>query len=65
MRRWAALLLCVAASPTWAADIVFENARCRAVLGPDATWRSLVDKAARRERIIQPRVARVFARGRM
>jgi len=28
-----------------AADVVFENARLRAVLGDDACWRSLVDKA--------------------
>ena len=43
----AALLLRAADAPP--ADIVLENARVRAVLGPDAAWRSLVEKATGRE----------------
>ncbi|MBC8870857.1 MAG: hypothetical protein H8E44_15645 [Planctomycetes bacterium] len=34
---------------TFAADVVLENARFRAVLGEDAVWRSLVDKATNTE----------------
>jgi len=34
-----------AGTPGRAADVVFENARFRAVLGEDAVWRSLVDKS--------------------
>ncbi len=39
-----AAALLAATSPTTAGEIVFENARLRAVLGEDAVWQSLVDK---------------------
>jgi len=43
---WALALLGFAAgAPVAAADIVFDTPRFRAVLGEDAVWRSLVDKA--------------------
>lgn len=42
---WSLLLAADAA----AADVVFENARLRAVLGDDAVWRSLRDKAGGEE----------------
>ncbi len=52
-------LACIAAMATGhCGDIVFENARVRAVLGEDAIWRSLVDKASGAEHIgAQPGVA--------
>jgi hypothetical protein len=47
------LLICIAAfgagSLSWAGEIVFENARFRAVLGDDATWHSLVNKVTGKE----------------
>jgi len=43
---WTAGLAVVAAAPLAArAEVVLENARVRAVLGHDAVWRSLIDKA--------------------
>ncbi len=50
MRRLLLLMLpivpivLIAGSSGFAAEIVFENARIRAVLGADACWKSLVDK---------------------
>lgn len=48
MLRWLWMLAALPLLPlpcADAAEIVFENARVRAVLGDDAAWRSLVDKA--------------------
>ena len=42
----AALLMLASAAPATGADLVFENSRVRAVLGEDAVWLSLVDKAS-------------------
>lgn len=41
--------LWAAAGPATAAEIVLENARLRAVLGDDAVWQSLTDRAAGQE----------------
>ncbi len=44
---WIAGVAVLAALPQAAmGQVVFENARLRAVLGPDAAWRSVVDRAA-------------------
>ncbi|MCX7010565.1 MAG: hypothetical protein NTY53_25530 [Kiritimatiellaeota bacterium] len=59
LRRKLFLLLALAALawPACGADIVFENARLRAVLGEDAVWRSLVDKATGKEYGARARLA--------
>jgi hypothetical protein len=41
---WSILLTLLVLAPAAGAEVVFENPRCRAVLGDDAVWRSLVDK---------------------
>ena len=47
--RWVTVLLALASLPACAGgEIVFENNRFRAVLGPDAVWRSVRDKTAGR-----------------
>ncbi|HOD84533.1 MAG TPA: hypothetical protein PKG77_24195, partial [Phycisphaerae bacterium] len=43
-----------AAQPAPTDPIVWESARFRLVLGPDATWRSLTDKQAKVERCFAP-----------
>ncbi len=50
-----------AAQPAPADPIVWENARFRLVLGPDATWRSLTDKQAKVERCFAPGKAALAA----
>jgi len=47
-------VLMIGISDRTCGDIVFENARVRAVLGEDAVWRSLVDKATGAEHIGKP-----------
>jgi len=44
-----AVLSVAALGSSAAADVAFENARFRAVLGGDAVWRSLVDKTSGRD----------------
>jgi len=46
--RIAVLLALAALPPCTAGEIVFENDRFRAVLGPDAVWQSIHDKSADR-----------------
>jgi len=62
-----AVLLALAALPACAGgDIVFENDRFRAVLGPDAIWRSVRDKTAGRACLAEeprPRFAAVKVDG--
>ncbi len=57
MIRIVCLLAAAAATagqPAPADPIVWENARFKLVLGPDATWRSLTDKQANVERCFAP-----------
>lgn len=62
---WMALALAVAAgTAALPAEIVFENARFRAVLGDDAVWRSLVDKATGKDYCAADRKV-TFAEGRI
>ena len=46
---WSVLLTLLASIPAASAEVVFENARFRAVLGDDAVWRSFVDNKSGKE----------------
>ncbi|MGD0091226.1 MAG: hypothetical protein ABSE73_15015 [Planctomycetota bacterium] len=46
---YVAAVLSAAAAAVSGAEIVFENSRIRAVLGEDAVWRSITDKAGGKE----------------